>query len=194
MCVILIGKAKDIKKTDLESAWASNPHGAGIAYPTRSRVECIKGIMDPHDLLAALGEIDPKQRIAVHFRYATHGSISSENTHPFKMGRSGSYIMHNGVLSAFGKAGDQGISDSRDLADTLGKLRDAIDRAKILRSLSGMFCTISRSEICTYGSRSWCKIGSVLASNDHFIPKLIPIDRGSRGSRWVDRSLYSWGD
>lgn len=189
MCVILIGKAKDIKKTDLESAWAHNPHGAGIAYPTGSRVHVIKGIMEPHDLWVELGKIDPKQRIAIHLRYATHGAIGADNTHPFRMGRSGSYLMHNGVLSAFGRAGDRGISDSMDLADTLGKLKDPADRGKILRSLSGMFTVITSTGIFTFGSRSWVKIGAVLGSNDYFMPKLIPIDRGSR---LVDRSLYSW--
>ncbi len=194
MCVILIGKVKDIRKVDLESAWASNPHGAGIAYPRSNSkgVAVVKGIMDLESLRSALREIHGEIKIALHLRYATHGSINPLNTHPFKIGRSGSYLMHNGVLSAFGKSGDRGVSDSMDLANTLGEIKDPIGRHKILASLGGMFCEISPKGIRTFGSRSWVKIrGSVIGSNDNFIPKVTPIGL-SGGSRWIERSAYTW--
>lgn len=196
MCVILIGKAKDIRKIDLGSAWASNPHGSGIAYPRTNGkgVEVIKGLMDLESLKGALREIHGEIKIALHLRYATHGSIVPSNTHPFKIGRSGSVLMHNGVLSAFGKSGDRGVSDSMDLARVLGEIKDPSDRRKILASLGGMFCEISPKGIHTFGSRSWVKIrGGVMGSNDNFIPRapVLPIQGGSR---WIERSAYTWGE
>ena len=194
MCVILIGKVKDVRRVDLGSAWASNPHGAGIAYPNGRSVKVVKGMMDLGSLRGALREIDPDIKIAVHLRYATHGSITAQNTHPFRIGRSGSYLMHNGILSAFGKSGDRGISDSMDLARVLGDIKDPSDRSKILRSVSGMFCTISPEGIHTFGSRSWVKIrGSVIGSNDSFIQRsnVLPLNDGSR---WIERSQYVWPD
>jgi hypothetical protein len=194
MCVILIGKVKDIRKIDLNSAWASNPHGAGIAYSTGRGVKTIKGIMDLDTLKNNLREIGGDVKIALHLRYATHGSISPANTHPFKIGRSGSVLMHNGILSQFGIAGDRGVSDSADLARVLGEIKDPTDRHKILRSLSGMFCEISTKGIATFGSRSWVKIRSgVLGSNDNFMPRE-PVAKINGGSRYVDRSLWNWGE
>ncbi|NDD53675.1 hypothetical protein EBZ39_07320 [bacterium] len=196
MCVILIGKTKDIRKVDLDSAWISNPHGAGIAYPRTNGkgVEVVKGIMDLDTLKGELKGIDPDIRIALHLRYATHGSIVESNTHPFKIGRSGSYLMHNGVLSAFGRSGDRGISDSMDLARVLGEIKDPRDRSKVLRSVSGMFCTISTEGIHTYGSRSWVKIrGSVIGSNDSFIQRSYSLPLHG-GSRYVERSRYVWDE
>jgi hypothetical protein len=195
MCIILIGKTKDIKKTDLDLAWASNPHGAGISYSTGRGVVTIKGIMDLDRLKGELGEIDRDLKIAVHLRYATHGSISPANTHPFKIGRSGSVLMHNGVLSQFGIAGDRGVSDSADLARVLGEIKDPKDRYKILRSLSGMFCEISPKGIAVFGSRSWVKIRSgVLGSNDNFMPREPMLKIGGGSAYRVDRSLWNWGE
>lgn len=196
MCVILIGKTKDIQKVDLNSAWISNPHGAGIAYPRGDNrgIEVIKGIMDLESLKGSLKGIKGEIKIALHLRYATHGSISPSNTHPFKIGRSGSVLMHNGILSAFGRSGDRGVSDSMDLARVLGEIKDPIDRRKILTSLGGMFCEISPKGIHTFGSRSWVRIrGGVMGSNDNFMPRA-PVTQINSGSRWIERSMYSWPD
>lgn len=195
MCIILIGKVKDMRKIDLNSAWTSNPHGAGIAYSTGKGVKTIKGIMDLDSLKGELRGIGGDVKIALHLRYATHGSISPSNTHPFKIGRSGSVLMHNGILSQFGIAGDRGMSDSADLARVLGEIKDPKDRHKILGSLSGMFCEVSPKGIATFGSRSWVKIRSgVLGSNDNFLPRE-PVARIGRGDPYrVERSLWNWGE
>ena len=46
---------------------------------------------------------------AVHWRYATHGTLDLDNCHPHET-RNGVYVMHNGVLSGF--------DDKSNLSDT----------------------------------------------------------------------------
>lgn len=189
MCVILVGKVNELRKVDLKSAWTSNPHGGGIAFPSGGRVKSIKGLMTLSALKSALRELDQESEVALHLRYATHGAVSAKNTHPFPIGKTGEYLMHNGVLSCFGSSGEKGQSDSADLARVLGDIRNAVDRSKVLSSLSGMFCTISPKRITLTGSRSWVKISDgVMGSNDNFIPRqIMPTGRGER-TRW----LYNW--
>lgn len=187
MCVILLGKNKDILKSKLDLAWASNPHGAGILYhDRRGNVVCVKGLMSLGTLTDALGDVSRDTQVAVHLRYATHGAVSAGNTHPFIVGRSG-YLMHNGVLSAFGQCGTRGVSDSADLARALSTIPSDCDRLKVLRSLQGMFLLATKREFLPIGSRSWVRIGKVLASNDNHLPRA-PVVAGWRGNRWT----HSW--
>lgn len=187
MCVILLGKNKDILKSNLDLAWASNPHGAGILYhDRRGSVVCVKGLMTLEALTDALGDVGRDTQMAVHLRYATHGAVSAANTHPFAVGKSG-YLMHNGMLSAFGRSGTRGVSDSADLARTLGTIPSDSDRLKVLRSLQGMFLLATRGGFTPIGSRSWVRVGRVLASNDNFLPRT-PVVAGWQGNRWA----HSW--
>lgn len=175
MCVILVGSVKAIRSLDLKSAWRDNPHGAGIAYVDRKRVSVKSGLMLASDLDRALASLTRfNGTIALHLRYATHGGRSRKNCHPFPVGTSGHYLMHNGVLENFGVSGDRGISDSMDLANTLGKIPKASDRQRILDNLNGMYAYIQPSGISLHGSRSWCDLegdstagdsGRVYASN-----------------------------
>lgn len=191
MCVILVGKVNELRKVDLKAAWSSNPHGAGIAFPSSGRVKAIKGLMTLSALKSALRELDQDAEIALHLRYATHGAVNFKNTHPFPIGKTGEYLMHNGVLSCFGSSGDNGKSDSADLARVLGDIRNAVDRSKVLGSLSGMYCTISPKRISLTGSRSWVKISDgVMGSNDNFIPRQIMPNPRSDRNRW----LYNWAE
>lgn len=191
MCVILVGKVSELRKVDLKAAWASNPHGAGIAYPNGKGVKAIKGLMTLSALKTALRELDQNIEAALHLRFATHGAVNAKNTHPFPIGRSGEYLMHNGVLSCFGSSGDNGRSDSADLARVLGDIRNPIDRSKVLGSLSGMFCTVTQKGIRLCGSRSWVQISDgVMGSNDNFVPRQISTAPRADRNRW----LYQWAE
>ncbi len=174
MCVILIGKVSEIKRVGLENAWTCNPDGAGIAYPDgKGGVRTIKGMMTLEALLDALKSVSRSTKVALHLRLATHGSVNQSNTHPFPIGRSGSVLMHNGILSAFGRSGDRGVSDSADFARLLGEIKDPKDRERLLSTVGGMFTQIDSRGIKTFGSRSWVQISrGVVASNDNFLPRV----------------------
>lgn len=194
MCIIMVGKVRSVESLDLECGWASNPHGAGVCYVDRGSVVAVKGIMNLHDLERELSKIKGNPKIALHLRYATHGKISESNTHPFQVGRSGSWLMHNGMLSAFGRSGDRGVSDSRDLADTLGRMKEPSDRVKILRSLSGMYALISRKGIELYGSRSWVEINGVACSNTSCAPFVDTRSSRLGSGLWEDQYSYQLSD
>lgn len=54
---------------------------------------------------------------AIHFRFATHGDVTLDNTHPFVLPDGKSYLMHNGVISWCGY--DRDRSDTGVFADLL---------------------------------------------------------------------------
>lgn len=165
MCVILLGKTKDIKRLKLKDAWASNPHGAGIVIPA-PKPRVIKGIMTLDNFIRALDLIPDDREITCHLRQTTHGATSPENTHPFPV--KGMWLMHNGILSGLGAHGENGASDSAHLARILAKLPIA-DRLPLLRSLSGRYALIDSATVHLIGSFTEYK--HVKMSNDYWLPR-----------------------
>lgn len=55
---------------------------------------------------------------AIHFRYATHGTVDRANCHPHRM-PDGGWLMHNGVLSQYAGAHDDPRSDTAIFCLTL---------------------------------------------------------------------------
>jgi hypothetical protein len=174
MCVILVGNKKSILNLDLHAAWNNNPHGAGFAYINNGRAHVVKGLMCYDSMMESLSACKHRGTIALHLRFATHGAINGDNTHPFRVGRTGDVLMHNGILSAFGISGDRGLSDSADLARVLGGIRDPRDRDKVLRSIHGMFTLVTpraRSGVVLFGSNGWQMHDGVRCSNTYWIPR-----------------------
>lgn len=94
MCVIIL-KPADIEMPSLETLDAckkANPHGFGIMSPSVQ----YKGF-NYKTFLRKLARVPAHEPCAIHFRYATHGSIKVANCHPFRNGDL--WFMHNGVLS-----------------------------------------------------------------------------------------------
>lgn len=177
VCVILVGNKTQILDLDLARAWEQNPHGAGIAYLEQGKVRTYKGLMTLGHTEAAIASVKTRGLLAVHFRLATHGAPTPRNTHPFRVGN-GEALLHNGILSAFGKSGHGGASDSADLARILAKIAPA-DRAKILASLPGMFALVTpraRGGVALFGSKAWSEFKGVRASNLHWVtPAVRPV-------------------
>ncbi|MCE5220110.1 MAG: class II glutamine amidotransferase [Clostridium sp.] len=68
----------------------SNPDGVGLMYQDNNSNKVIiqKGFMSFDDLITAVKNLNSKiditaNNIVLHFRYATQGSITEANTHPF---------------------------------------------------------------------------------------------------------------
>jgi predicted glutamine amidotransferase len=69
------------------------------------------------EFLAAWDCVDEKHVTALlHFRIATHGTISEDNTHPFPVFQSQLVMAHNGILTGFG---GKDKSDTLDFVDTV---------------------------------------------------------------------------
>ncbi len=54
--------------------------------------------MSFYKFLAELGKTDDKDEIIIHMRWATHGSVSAKNCHPFYDEKHDIWFAHNGVL------------------------------------------------------------------------------------------------
>jgi predicted glutamine amidotransferase len=46
--------------------------------------------------MSRLSTVNKDENCIIHFRYATHGTVKTENAHPFRQGNV--YFAHNGVL------------------------------------------------------------------------------------------------
>lgn len=93
MCVIIAVPAGQPLPplSELRAAFATNPHGAGFVTKSSHYKSLHFGTFYRH-----LSERDINEACIIHFRYATHGSKSVKNCHPFYKG--GVWFAHNGVL------------------------------------------------------------------------------------------------
>lgn len=123
MCLIIHKPVNvTIPEDILESGLRRNPDGWGIVYRSAGQVVALHGCYvstrKSRKMLrrALRDQVGPRECL-VHLRMATHGKVSLENTHPFRVRMAGSddvWLMHNGVLSGYGKSGAEGESDTRD--------------------------------------------------------------------------------
>lgn len=98
----------------LSSMWYCNPDGAGLMFKYAGQIYLSKGYMSFEDFYSNLMRLDKKYNLkdcdlVLHFRYATHGGISPNLCHPFRVSndfkeqRSLTYVgedicvTHNGV-------------------------------------------------------------------------------------------------
>lgn len=142
---------------------ADNPDGAGYMYRSdNGKIIISKGFFDIDELIfeiEKLGNVKDKD-IAIHFRYATHGSISPGNCHPFPITKNirtlrrknlvcQSAIMHNGVISGMDHK-NKTLSDTmcavKIISDTGEKSQPSL---KILSS--GKFLIMDSLETRMYG-------------------------------------------
>lgn len=82
MCLLVVCDTRKMSAQEIENAWDSNDHGAGIAYVRGKSVRVRKGIMRLEDLQALYDAVEVLPHV-VHFRVATSGGVSPKMTHPF---------------------------------------------------------------------------------------------------------------
>lgn len=115
MCIIIFKPAGvEMPATGLlKKASVYNPHGCGIVSPSTF----YKGLSFAAFMKAAR-RVDRDEPCLIHFRWATHGSVCAENCHPFYDETTGTYFMHNGILSVhpLGDMTDSEFVFRRDLA------------------------------------------------------------------------------
>ena len=96
--------------------WTRNPHGAGIAVPTKKGIVYRKGLMSFEEFLEVEKEFKRRfgkdHRFIYHFRIQTGGGIVPHLTHPFPIsknlkeihqlsGRVNRLFFHNGVIAGY---------------------------------------------------------------------------------------------
>jgi predicted glutamine amidotransferase len=102
MCIIVAKNANVALpyKKYLKNCYDNNNDGAGFAFFDTGGDEKLhvrKGYFSFNKLWADVRELGDKP-LLVHFRIATHGSVSADNCHPFLL-ENGVAMAHNGILS-----------------------------------------------------------------------------------------------
>lgn len=84
--------------------------------------------VDERAVEEALASVPAKAPLVFHARMCTHGTVTLDNVHPFRVPGSNAVLAHNGTISGLGRAnygygnvssGDEGMSDTRELAHVM---------------------------------------------------------------------------
>lgn len=121
LCVIPPGVTPSRDK--LEASALNNPHGYGFAIVVRTENRIIRErTMNADESINRFLELREQYKDSYamwHARYATHGSQTVDNCHPFIVGGDEqTYLAHNGVLSILMNAKEE-RSDTRVFAEEL---------------------------------------------------------------------------
>ena len=125
MCMLCVIPPNVIpSRQKLENSALNNPHGFGFAIviPSENRIH-VERTMNADTSINRFLDMRgkyPEGYAMWHARYATHGSMTVENCHPFQVGVGNNltYLAHNGILPIIEPKGDD-RSDTRIFAEDL---------------------------------------------------------------------------
>ena len=161
MCMLCVIPPQVLPSREkLENSALNNPDGFGfaIAIPSENRihVERTMNADDSINAFLAMRAKYPEGYAIWHARYATHGSTTLDNCHPFYVGSDGLTVLaHNGVLPTEELKGDL-RSDTRIFAeDILARIGGvtALDNPQIYNMLED-FSTGSKIAVLTVDPRA----------------------------------------
>lgn len=125
MCMLCVIPPNVTPSRDkLENSALNNPDGFGFAIviPSEKRIH-VERTMNADASITRFLEMRakyPEGYATWHARYATHGSLTVDNCHPFQVGvgNTQTYLAHNGVLPVIEPQGDK-RSDTRIFAEDI---------------------------------------------------------------------------
>lgn len=156
MCMLCVIPPNVIPSRDkLENSALNNPHGFGyaIAIPSEARIHTFR-TMNADQCINQFFEDRFKYMDGYaiwHARYATHGSTTLDNCHPYRVGSDEqTYLAHNGILSVIENPQEK-RSDTRifaeDLLPTIGGVA-SLDNPQVWNMLED-FTTGSKVAVLT---------------------------------------------
>ena len=143
MCIILsVPPKKVINPRWLVNAANNHVDGWGYMYADKGRLYVHKdtNCENVNDILAAIAyerESNPESHFFIHFRAASYGDVSIQNTHPITINED-VCIVHNGSF-AIDKQ-DKRKSDTAELAEALSKFTTEELRSKQVQFLLETLC------------------------------------------------------
>jgi predicted glutamine amidotransferase len=108
-----------VSRATLKKGSVSNSDGMGIVVATESAMIRYRTLKDFDRFYQFYKEYE-KYPMMIHFRWATVGRVSEENIHPFRI-KDNLFMCHNGGFYNFG---NNEVSDTRAVAEELGKIKD----------------------------------------------------------------------
>ena len=138
MCIIVVKQTPTITEQQwkqLHNCFDNNHEGVGMMWRNRKgKVVVSKGYMEWQEFEDAVVKLhlEKVNPVVFHFRFATHGSISPGNCHPFPISRkirdlqalelkSDAAVVHNGILNVT-------IPQGSKLSDTQVFVRDVLSQ------------------------------------------------------------------
>lgn len=110
------------------NALENNPHSVGVVYKDENGKVKIERFVNPAKGKDKIYDtIKDREEFAIHFRFATHSGVNLANCHPFIVNKD-LCLMHNGVMSDFGKIDDT-KSDTKNFTESF--LRPYIEQEGI---------------------------------------------------------------
>lgn len=176
MCVIAV-KKQGVKVPEdevLETCFKNNKDGAGFMYLGEDgEVFIRKGFMtwDEFKEVHDKHKFTDNDTVVYHFRIATTGSVSPENTHPFPISKdmkdlktteieTSVGITHNGIVAKYGdKKAD--ISDTQDFVQKILSSNNFKKRIKSrkLKKVYGRISSITSSKFCILDDQGLILVG-----------------------------------
>lgn len=161
MCVIIVkDNKKKINQDILKSSSRLNPDGLGVVWLDDYSVEYFKSYR--------YKVLNTTRPFIAHFRYATKGKVSLENTHPFVCGENcDELLMMNGTIP---ELGNDKVCDTKVLAEILGTLPRHTWKAELEKHIC-RFVTINikRKTYEIYNRDMWIEHEDVLYSKGNVI-------------------------
>jgi len=179
MCLAIYKKQAAVLPIEhLQTAFDSNPDGAGFAASTGKKIEIRKGFFTFEHFLAEYKKFNVLPML-IHFRVATHGRIGTENCHPFALAEGKYAMIHNGCLPI---ESDKETSDTHNfakfvLSPILGHVHPANPGLKYLIEQTigrgNKVCVMDKAgKAVIYNELAghWAECGQVWYSNESYKP------------------------
>lgn len=159
MCILsYLPAGIPVDEDGLWNGGINNPDGHGWALVADNRILVGKSLSlsQALDDFAAARKAHPNGDALFHSRWATHGSVSTANVHPFYVGGSKrTVVAHNGILpaSAHPSKGDD-RSDTRLFADEILSTRyRRLDKVRAMHALTQWIGSYNKLVILTVDDR-----------------------------------------
>lgn len=113
MCIIILNKEGVLPESQLKNASQRNPDGAGIMYAVKGVLHHRKSLQNS-EIISEYYRVRnafPEAPIALHFRIATDGGVTTDNCHPYPVNPD-MMLMHNGILTNYANR-HTAMSDTR---------------------------------------------------------------------------------
>lgn len=120
MCIAILNNSGFIAKQSIENSYANNYHGAGFAYSKGDSFHVYKtdkGAQAFYKAYKKHRNANPNVPFLLHFRISTHGTITTDNLHPFVVGDVA--MIHNGMVDIKGHSRSDKRSDTRFLCEEI---------------------------------------------------------------------------
>lgn len=120
MCIAILNNSGFIAKQSIENSYANNYHGAGFAYSKGDSFHVYKtdkGSQAFYKAYKKHRKDNPNVPFLLHFRISTHGTVTTDNLHPFVVNDVA--MIHNGMVDIKGHSRSDKRSDTRFLCEEI---------------------------------------------------------------------------